>query len=83
MYQNALVLEQRTEHFFYQIVSDNESNIAQYLKDWPLKMQKTSMFNKCEPSFPIINCNLHTEKWFEEYPVKSTKIFLECPLKFF
>ena len=40
MYQNALVLEQRTEHFFYQIVSDNESNIAQYLKDWPLKMQK-------------------------------------------
>ena len=27
--------------------------------------------------------NLHPEKWFEGYPVKSTQIFLGCHLRFF
>ena len=27
--------------------------------------------------------NLHPEKWFEGYPVKSTQIFIECHLSFY
>ena len=34
-------------------------------------------------NFDIHSFNLHPEKWFEMYPVKSNHIFIGCHLRFF
>ena len=51
VYQNALVLDQRTKYFFYQIFSDNKGNVVQYRKDKKISTLKNSKNYQCYCTF--------------------------------